>query len=447
MKRILLSAMNSNSGKTVVTCGLLRALTQRGLSAEGFKCGPDYIDPMFHQRVLGVPCRNLDPFLEGEAGVRHTLSKQSADIALLEGAMGYYDGIAGTTEASAYEVAHLTDTPVVLVIRPKGTSITLAALLNGMKNFRPDSHLVAVILTDCKPMLYLHLKPIIERETGLTVLGYLPPLEEAHLESRHLGLITAEEVSDFSHRFDVVAKALEEHVNLDQLLDLAVEVPPQEAEKPRSMVEKCTIAVAKDEAFCFYYEDNFDALREAGAKLTFFSPLREEFPKEADALYLGGGYPELYTKELSANTKLLTQLRERISAGLPTLAECGGFLYLQQTLTPKDGVSAPMLGVLPGEGFCTDKLTRFGYVSLQADESSMLFQAGDSVPTHEFHYYDCTENGTALLAQKRNGTSWRCGFTSNTLYAAFPHLHFGGEFPLAERFVEAAVRYKEHKHD
>ena len=443
MKRIMLSAMNSNSGKTVVTCGLLRAMTRRGLTAEAFKSGPDYIDPMFHTRVLGVPCRNLDSFLEGEAGVRRTVSKQTADIALLEGAMGYYDGIGGTTGASAYEVAHMTDTPVVLVVRPKGTSITLAALLQGMLQFREGSNIVAVILTDCKPMLYLHLKPIIENETGLKVLGYLPPMEEAHLESRHLGLVTAEEVTDFNARFDAIAEALEQHVDLDAFLALAKGVPEAvDASMSVDASPVCSIAVAKDEAFCFYYEDNFDLLRAAGAELKFFSPLHDEVMPEADGLYLGGGYPELYTEELSQNRGMLSSIQSAIAGGMPTLAECGGFLYLQKTLAPKGGAPVELTGVLPGDAYCTDKLTRFGYVNLIPESDSMLLRAGEAVPTHEFHYYDCSDNGADLLAKKPTGKEWRCGFTSDTLYAAFPHLHFGGEVPLAERFVEAAVKYQ-----
>ena len=445
MKRIMIAAMNSGSGKTVVTCALLRALAKRGLSVEAFKCGPDYIDPMFHTRVLNTPCRNLDLFLQGESGLRRTLEKQRAEVALLEGAMGFYDGVNGTPEASAWQVAERTQTPVVLVVRPKGTSVTLAAQIRGLVDFRPDSQIVGILLNDCKPTLYAHLKPILERETGLAVLGCLPPLEEARLESRHLGLVTAAEVREFQSRFDRLAAQLDHSADLDKLLSLAAEVEPPPEQKREPAPERCVIAVARDKAFCFYYEDNLDALREAGARLAFFSPLRDSALPEADGLYLGGGYPELYAGELSENTALREELLRQISGGMPTLAECGGFLYLKKTLRDEAGRSVPMVGALPGEGYPTQGLRRFGYLRLSAEEETMLFRPGEHIPAHEFHYWDCTENGDRFRAEKPSGAAWRCGYGTKTLYAAFPHLHFNGAFPLAERFVAAAAAHRKER--
>lgn len=442
----MLAAMGSGSGKTVLTCALLCALRRRGVSAEGFKCGPDYIDPMFHRRVLGVPSRNLDLFLQGTEGVQRTLSRQRTEIALLEGAMGFYDGVNGTEEASAWHIASETNMPVLLVLRPKGSSVTLAAQVRGLLEFRQPSHIAGLLLTDCKPMLYAHLRPILERETRLPVLGYLPPMEEARLESRHLGLLTAEEISDFSRRFQSLAAALEQTVDIPSLLALAGEVPPAAQAAPSAAPQRCTIAVARDRAFCFYYEDNLDALRRAGAELRFFSPMEDEALPRADGLYLGGGYPELYARELSENWAMREGVRSAVTAGLPTVAECGGFLYLQRTLEGGDGTRHPMAGALDGEGFRTGRLQRFGYLHLTAEQDSLLLRRGESVPAHEFHYWDCTENGGAFSACKPSGTGWRCGFASPTLYAAFPHLHFGGALPLAERFVDAAGRYRKKEH-
>ncbi len=444
MRRLMIAAMSSGSGKTVLSCGLLAALKCRCIDAEAFKCGPDYIDPMFHSRVLGVPSRNLDLFLQGEAGVRRTLARQRAGFGLMEGAMGFYDGVGGTHRASAWQVAHLTDTPVLLAVRPKGASLTLAAQIKGMQTFRPHSHLAGLFLTDCKSMLYAHLKPILERETGLPVLGYLPPMEEARLESRHLGLLTAGEIADFNARFEAVARQLEETGDLDGILALARAVESG-AEKPHSRPARVKIAVARDKSFCFYYADNLDALEEAGAELVFFSPLEDAELPEADGLYLGGGYPELYLEQLSGNTALLEQIRRAIREGMPTLAECGGFLYLQACMESLQGQQFDLVGALPGRGYSTSRLQRFGYLHLTGDQDSMLFRAGESVPAHEFHYWDCTENGTDLEAQKPNGKSWRCGFVNERLYAAFPHLHFGGKLPLAERFVEAALAYQKER--
>jgi len=440
MKRVMLSAMHSGSGKTVVTCGLLRAFQNRGLSAASFKCGPDYIDPMFHRRVLGLPSRNLDLFLQGETGVGRTLARQTAQVALIEGAMGFYDGVNGTHQASAWQLADTLDLPVVLILRPKGVSLTLAAQLQGVRAFRSPSHLVGVLLTDCKPMLYVHLRPILA-QTGLKVLGYLPPMAEAEFESRHLGLVTPDEVADLQRRFDAIAAQLERTADLDRLLSLAAE--GQGEELPPKPAPRCTIAVARDEAFCFRYPDSLEALETAGAELCFFSPMKDEPPAGVHGLYLCGGYPELYGKALSENNAMRTWIRQAVADGLPTVAECGGFLYLLQTMEDRDGNTWPMAGVLPGGSHPTGSLQRFGYLYLSGENDSLLFRAGEPVPAHEFHYWEAQPFGADLRAEKPSGRTWRCGYTSSTLYAGFPHLHLDGELPLARRFVEAAVRYKE----
>ena len=435
MKRILLSSMHSGAGKTVAVCALLAALKQRCTDVRAFKCGPDYIDPMFHTRVLGVPSRNLDLFLQGEDGVRRALSRCDGEIAVLEGAMGYYDGVNGTTAASAWDVARVTRTPTVLVLRPQGAGITLAAQVRGMQTFRPESRFAGVLLTDCRERLAEYLAPILQRETGLPVLGFLPPMEEAKLESRHLGLRTPDEIAALSERFAVLAEQLERTVDLDRLLALAAEdaLPPAPV---HSALPVCRIAVARDAAFCFYYEENLDRLREDGAELVFFSPLRDAaLPRDVDGLYLGGGYPELYAKTLAENESMRASIRAAVAGGLPTVAECGGFLYLQRTLEDPDGTAHAMCGVFDGAGVRTKRLQRFGYSHLEPETDSMLFRAGERIPVHEFHYWDTTCNGTDLSAVKPDGRSWRCGFVSPRLYAAFPHLHFGGALPLAERFV------------
>ena len=445
MKRLMIAAMSSGSGKTVLTCGLLAALKARGIGVEGFKCGPDYIDPMFHRKVLGVPSRNLDLFLQGEQGLLATLGKQTKDVALVEGAMGFYDGVNGTHQASAWQVAQRLGLPVILALRPGGSSLTLAAQVKGMLDFRPDSQIRGMVLTACKPSLYAHLRPILEEETGLPVLGYLPPMEEARLESRHLGLLTAGEITDLNGRFAKIAARLEKTVDLDLLLSLAAEAPKPQGTGRKPSSCRCTIGVAWDEAFCFYYEDNFDTLRQSGAELCFFSPLGDAALPPVDGLYLGGGYPELYARKLSENKTMRDAIREAVQKGMPTVAECGGFLYLQAQLQTQEGENWPMVGLLPGLGYPTGQLRRFGYLSLCPEEDSLLFRAGEHIPAHEFHYWDTTENGADLPARKLSGRQWRCGLATPTFYGAFPHLHFGGAYPLADRFAAAAARYRERK--
>ena len=435
MKRIMLSAMHSGAGKTVAVCALLSALKRRGMDVRAYKCGPDYIDPMFHARVLGVPSRNLDLFLQGEDGVRRSLKQCSGDIAVLEGAMGYYDGVAATADASAWDVAVKTDTPVILVLRPKGVGLSLAAQVRGMLQFRQPSQIAGLLLTDCKAHLAEYLTPMLARETGLPVLGYLPPMDEAKLESRHLGLQTPDEIEALTARVETIAAQLERTVDLERLLTLAADGQAAPAEIHTSAAG-CRIAVARDEAFCFAYADSLDALRNAGAELVFFSPLRDKtLPPEIDGLYLCGGYPELYAALLSQNETMRVSVRDAVQKGLATIAECGGFLYLQSSLEDTEGNAFPMCGVLPGAGVRTGCLQRFGYAWLETDTDSMLFRAGERVPVHEFHYWDSTQNGSDLRAVKPNGRQWSCAFATPRLYAGFPHLPLGGETPLAERFV------------
>ena len=447
MLELMISAPASGSGKTVLTCALLAALKRRGLNPCAFKCGPDYIDPMFHRSVLGVDSHNLDLFLSDENTVRGLYRQYAAShgSVVAEGAMGFYDGLGGSTDrASAWHAADTLDLPVLLAVRPKGASLTLAAQIKGLQAFRTPSHIVGLFLNDCSPMLAKSLKPMLERETGLPVLGYLPHMEEAVLESRHLGLQTAGEIENLTARIDCAARTLDDTMDWDALFALCDRRDGWELRPNPPARERVPIAVARDEAFCFLYEETLDALRQAGANLLFFSPLHHEKPPEnACGLYLPGGYPELYAAQLAENESMRRSIQNAVSRGLPTVAECGGFLYLGKSLQGADGQVWPMVGCLPGDGVRTSRLVRFGYSRLTADDDSLLFRAGESVPVHEFHYWDSTENGNSLTASKPlTGRSWPCGFTGERLYAAFPHRYFPGRPALAERFVQAAERYR-----
>ena len=450
MKQLMLSAMHSGAGKTVFVCGLLAALKKRGVSVAALKCGPDYIDPLFHARVLGVPSRNLDLVLQGEKGVMETLSRCKADIGLLEGAMGFYDGAAGTDRASAWDLAVTTNTPVVLVLRPAGTALTLAAQVKGMLSFRENSRIRGLILSQCKESLAAFLAPLLERETGLPVFGYLPSMEAARLDSRHLGLLHPDEIAGMSGRLDEIARQMEKTVQIDALLALAEDGAGEKGgmtqSVPARVPARCRIAVARDAAFSFYYEDQFDRLREAGGEIVFFSPLSDTvLPAGTDGIYLGGGYPELSAKTLSANEAMRRCIQKAVLEGIPTIAEGGGFLYLQKTLEDPEGTSWPMCEILPGAGYQTRGLCRFGYCFMQARADSLLFRSGERVPAHGFHRWDSTDRGSDFVCRSLRGGCWMEGAASPTLYAAFPQLHFGGELPLAERFVEACRQAKTRK--
>ena len=446
MIQFLLAAPRSGSGKTTMTCALLMALKRRGCAPCAFKSGPDYIDPMFHRAVLGVESHNLDLFFSAPETVRTLYARGAAGhgAAVCEGAMGFYDGLGGVSDrASAWHLADTLGLPVLLVVEPKGQSLTLAAELNGLVNFRTPSHIAGILLNNCTARMHALLAPMLEKETGLPVLGFLPKLPEAVIGSRHLGLYTAAEVENLQQKLALLADAAEEHIDWPRLLALCEKEPPALPVQPETPPARVRIAVAQDEAFCFTYAETLEAFRDAGAEVVFFSPLRDTaLPENIGGLYLPGGYPELHARELSENTSLLREIKQKIESGLPTAAECGGFLYLGQSLTDAEGQSWPMAGVLPGEAKDAGRLVRFGYAALSADSDSLLFRAGESFPIHEFHHWDSTANGTALAAKKpMGGAEWRCGFVNEHFYAGFPHLYWAGT-PLPQRFAAAAENYR-----
>ena len=446
MIQFLLAAPRSGSGKTTMTCALLMALKRRGCAPCAFKSGPDYIDPMFHRAVLGVESRSLDLFFSAPETVRTLYARGAAghSAAVCEGAMGFYDGLGGVSDrASAWHLADTLGLPVLLVVEPKGQSLTLAAELKGLDSFRTPSHIAGILLNNCTARMHALLAPMLEKETGLPVLGFLPKLPEAVIGSRHLGLYTAAEVENLQQKLALLADAAEEHIDWPRLLALCEKEPPALPVQPETPPARVRIAVARDEAFCFTYAETLEAFRDAGAEVVFFSPLRDTaLPENIGGLYLPGGYPELHARELSENTSLLREIKQKIEFGLPTAAECGGFLYLGQSLTDAEGQSWPMAGVLPGEAKDAGRLVRFGYAALSTDSDSMLFRAGESFPIHEFHHWDSTANGTALAAKKPvGGAAWRCGFVNEHFYAGFPHLYWAGT-PLPQRFAAAAENYR-----
>lgn len=376
MLQLVLAAPRSGSGKTTAACALLAALQARGEYPCAFKSGPDYIDPMFHRSVLGVESHNLDLFFSTPATVRRLYAQNAAGhgAAVVEGAMGYYDGLGGTSAtASAWHLADTLGLPVLLVVRPKGASLTLAAELRGLMAFRTPHHLAGILLNDCSETLYKLLAPMLEKETSLPVVGYLPPLQEAAIESRHLGLKTAGEIADLQNKIKILSDAAQKTIDWPHFA--ALFDCPAPAAAPRTVPPaNVRIAVARDAAFCFTYAETLEALQEKGAELCFFSPLEDTaLPPNIGGLYLPGGYPELYAAQLAANTAMRSAVKTTVESGLPTVAECGGFLYLGQTLEGADGKTYPMAGVLPGQGVKIGRLVRFGYAALTANADSMLF--------------------------------------------------------------------------
>lgn len=449
--RLLLAGVSSGCGKTTVSCAVLQALVNRGVRTAAFKCGPDYIDPMFHSRAIGVPSRNLDPFFMEENTLRYLLSNNAEgfSLAVVEGVMGYYDGAARPDRPpqneyySTHQVAAATGTPTILVINGKGMSQSILAVLHGFLTYRPDSCVVGVILNQVSSGTYASIRRAIEAEFQgrVRAYGYLPKLPtELLFESRHLGLITADEVADLRRKLQQLAAQAEQTLDLDAMLALAGQAGPIVCTQP--VVPVCSapvrIAVAQDRAFCFYYQDSLALLEQMGAQLVPFSPLEDRaLPAGIDGMLLGGGYPELYADPLSANVSMRASIRSALTAGLPCVAECGGFLYLNRTLDGRE-----MVGFLGGDCANAGRLSRFGYVTLTARRDNLLCAAGAQIRGHEFHYYDCTQNGDAYRAERAGGRGWDCVVATDRLYAGFPHLHFYANPAFALRFCEACADRK-----
>lgn len=447
--RILIAGTGSGCGKTTVTCALLQALVNRNLRVRACKCGPDYIDPMFHRHIVGRSSSNLDLFLLGPDTVRRLLAKAGAgcDITVIEGVMGYYDGLAlDNSAASSWQVARATHTPAALVVDARAAALSVLATVEGFLNFQPHSQIAGVILNGCSAGVYEGLAKAIRERFGSRVqpLGFLPRMEDCRLESRHLGLVTADEVEDLDRKLEVLARQAAQSLDLEGLLALGRTAPPlsfRPLPLPR-FGETVRIALARDKAFCFYYADSLDLLARLGTELVPFSPLEDkELPPDIQGLYLGGGYPELYADRLSANRSMRRSIRQAVESGIPTVAECGGFMYLTQTIAGR-----PMAGALPGDCFDAGRLTRFGYLTLTAQSDSLLCAKGQKLPAHEFHHWDCTQLGGDWLAQKPSGRSWTSGLAGPTLYAGYPHLHFCAAPGAAVRFYTACIKEK-HRHE
>lgn len=444
--RIVLAAPSSGSGKTTVTCGILKVLKERGRNVVSFKCGPDYIDPMFQRAALGIPAGTLDLFFcDPELLLRlYGRHAKDADCAVIEGVMGYYDGLgAASDEASTYRVAKSLRAPVVLIVNARGQSVSALATLDGFLHFVPDSGIRGVIFNQMSKPVFDALKPKVE-ERGVVPIGYLPKSDDLVIESRHLGLVTPDAIRDLNDRLERLAARLSETLDFDVLEALMQEAEDVELqqEPPVPAMPQTRIAVARDEAFCFLYRDNLALLERYGAKLLFFSPLRDTaLPEGVQGLILPGGYPELFAKTLSENEPMRTAIRTAIENGMPCLAECGGFLYLHRELADMDGVFHPMCGVLDARAYRTEKLSRFGYITLTAQREGAFFRKGEQIKAHEFHYFESESCGADFRADKPTGSRfWRCMHQDGRTLLGFAHLFYESNPKPIERFLRACAK-------
>ena len=431
MNRILIAGTGSGCGKTTASLLLMALLRESGLRVAPYKVGPDYIDPGFHCAVCGRPSHNLDTFLMEREDIL-SLLHADADVAVIEGVMGYYDGLdVRTLRCSTWEMARLTRTPVLLVVDASGGAASVAAQVKGFRTLREDSGLAGVLVNRVSGAAhYAQVSEAIRLYTGLPCVGYIPKNTRLDFPSRHLGLIPAGETPDAVQRIQQAAAGVRETIDLPLLLQLMQQAPelPQERREIARLDRPLRLAAARDEAFSFYYLANLDLLAQMGMELAFFSPLRDRaLPEGVDGLYLGGGFPEVFVRELSCNQTMRESVREALEGELPCYAECGGLLYLSQEI---DGV--PMVGFLPARYRMTERLQRFGYVQVE-DRTGLRF------PAHEFHHAVAEPLDGARMAYnvRKAGApqrAWACGFERKRTLAAFAHTHFLSHPELVRRF-------------
>lgn len=452
--RLVIAAPSSGSGKSTVTSGLIFALS-RAYTVQGFKVGPDYIDPGYHEAASGRVSRNLDTWMVSPEQVRRTFARAASDVdlAVVEGVMGLYDGYdAQTEQGSTAEVAKLLDAPVVLVVDVGKMARSAGALALGYRDFDPSLRVGGVICNNVASDKHARWVTEAIESVGLPVLGCIPRTPSLKIPERHLGLHMALEREEAVQAFLASAAGLiREHVDLERLWQVARTAQPLAVEGdggPEKAPAQTRIAVARDEAFCFYYEDNLDLLRQRGAEIVFFSPLHDRvLPEVTNGLYLGGGYPELYAAQLAANRAMHAAIRAAVQAGMPIYAECGGLMALTESITDLEGKTHPMVAVLPGRARMRQRLA-MGYRLVTACRDTLLLAEGDKTRGHEFHYSDWegypADIPRAYSITPRIGEEVRLeGYASGNVLASYVHLHFGANERIVPRFVTACRRWQE----
>jgi cobyrinic acid a,c-diamide synthase len=445
---VVIAGPSSGVGKTTIALGLMAAFRRRGLTVQPFKCGPDFIDTGHHARVCGRPSRNLDGWMLSGDTNRALLAQhaKAADIAIIEGVMGLFDGARDSGEGSTAALAKHLGLPVLFVVDASTMAASVAALVRGFESFDTGVRVAGIVFNKVAGRgHYDLLSDALKRAGCAPALGYLPFDPSFSIPERHLGLLTADEEALSRDALDRLSARVAESIDLDRVLDISAHETRYQA--PTSFSREggtaTRIAIARDRAFCFYYEDNLDALRAAGAQIVEFSPLADSaLPPGTDAVYIGGGYPELYAAELSANLSMRNALTQFMGSGGPTYAECGGLMYLARYLRLKDGQSFPMVGVLPFGTVLTDRLVRFGYTEVSFTSDCLLGLAGATARGHSFHY--STIDGVPDVAcayrvrSTLSGVDSLEGYVVGSVLASYIHLHFLSTPDLSTHFVSAA---------
>lgn len=419
MKTIMITAPSSNTGKTTLTIGIIRAIKNRGLDISAFKTGPDFIDTKYLEVASGKRAGNIDMHLMGREGIKDSISMNYGEYALIEGAMGYFDGIYNTFENSSYDISKELNIPSILVYRPQGEMFSAIPKIKGMVDF-PGSQIKGIILNKVNKEMYLLLKEKIEEYVNITVLGYLPHNISLKIESRYLGLMQTNESFDCEELISKTAQAVEETIDIDEILKLSseIEVLSHLYQEKRNI----KVAIAYDEAFNFYYNENLKLLENI-CDVQYFSPIRDKKVPDSDLIFIGGGYPELYAKELSLNLDMINSIRENTMKGKYIIAEAGGFMYLLSSIE-----DYPMCNIFDGNAKITEKLQRFGYVNMKLNKDTILGEEGTIITGNEYHRstIDMESSPVFDIKKPKSKKTWQCGYTYKNVLAYYQHINFLG---------------------
>ncbi|CEJ75376.1 cobyrinic acid a [[Clostridium] sordellii] len=446
MKKILIAGTNSGVGKTTISLGIMQALTKRNLKVQPYKVGPDYIDPSYHTFITGRDSRNLDSYMLDDEKIKYIFKNASkdADISVIEGVMGLYDGFGiDLNSCTSSYTSKILKSPVILVINGKAMSSSAAAMVLGYKELDKEVNIKGVIVNNVKTKNHYELiKEAVEKYCNVEVLGYFPPNEKFKLDSRHLGLVPSVEIEALTEKFYDLGSEIEKYINIDRLIEISeseeIETSFELNELPK--FKSKSIAVAYDKAFNFYYKENLELLNQMNIEIKTFSPLYDEIVPKADCIYIGGGFPEVFAKELGINKKMRESIKKAHENNVPIYAECGGLMYLGEKLLDLDGNEYEMVGIFEGISKMTKSLKRFGYCDGIAKVDTVFSNKGDIIKGHEFHHseFNSNEECSYKMVKKRGNKivdEWYGGYSKGNTLATYLHTHFYNNLYSIIKFV------------
>lgn len=453
--RIILAGTNSGVGKTTLSLGIMLVLRKQGLNVQPFKVGPDYIDPTYHAQVTGKTSHNLDSWLLSQDVIPELFKRQAkkADISIIEGVMGLYDGLKDSEEGSTAHLAKMLTCPVILILDARSLSRSAAAIALGYREFDKKVNIAGIVLNNIgSDNHYAYVKSSIEKKTKIPVLGYLPKSPDLKLPERHLGLVPTEEKKLHRDFYRRLSNLVEENIDIGEILKISRQAQALPGKKrqiflPGFIKERVTVAVARDKAFSFYYQDNLDILNHLGARIIEFSPLRDKkLPEDIDGLYIGGGFPELFASRLSRNVKLKKEIHQRAEDGLPIYAECGGLMYLVERLIDFEKKTFPMTGIFKGSVSMTGRLQALGYVNAETITDNILSKKGAKIRAHIFHWSyldDIPKNMRfAYRIKKSKDKIFYDGLVEGNVLAGYMHLHFASDINFAKNFIKSCQEHR-----